>query len=480
MLWIDPTPSLHPIAIAAPAPGSEGDSRLFVLNTDDDSVWALEPIGSDRLHKEASVDVGAGTNLLAAGTLGRGGGLDVAVANSNDERVGIFSYRDGAFSRGPTLSVGTHVRSLAIGRLDQAQPPVLAVGTLGGRVAIFSRSGNGGLRRIDDLSHLRSLPESIAIGRLDPDDRVDMLVGARNVVPFLGAPGGRLVARPRFGVGSVAQSLAIGDLDGERRAFAVADYQQVQVLRWSADRGLVIDRTIDPVDDPRSVAVADLFDNRADLAVSSAGGRIEILEAQDDGSFDTVAAFEGQQSLAARIVLQVLLAASLTLVAFSIARPGPGFASAAALGLRRAIRSPWRTALIAYVAYIASAVVIASLLHPHQDDVTRDLGFGESTIGDVASALLIVIAAPITEEIFFRGFIFGGLRRAMPFLFAAVISAGIWGLFHFTGPGSWGVVLQLSVFGLALAWVYERTGSIWPTIAIHAINNALAFGILTS
>jgi membrane protease YdiL (CAAX protease family) len=307
-----------------------------------------------------------------------------------------------------------------------------------------------------------------------------MLVGARNVVPFLGAPGGRLVARPQLGVGSVAQSLAIGDLDGRRRAFAIADYQQVQVLRWSADRGLVIDRMIDPVDDPRSVAVADLFDNRADLAVSSAGGRIEILEAQDDGSFDTVAAFEGQQSLAARIVLQILLAASLTLVAFSIARPGPGFVSGAALGLRRAIRSPWRTAFIAYAAYIASALVIAALLHPHQDDVTRDLGFGESTIGDVASALLIVVAAPITEEIFFRGFIFGGLRRSMPFLLAAVVSAGIWGLFHFTGPGSWGVVLQLSIFGVALAWVYERTGSIWPTIAIHAINNALAFGILTS
>jgi len=63
---------------------------------------------------------------------------------------------------------------------------------------------------------------------------------------------------------------------------------------------------------------------------------------------------------------------------------------------------------------------------------------------------------------------------------SALISASIWGLFHYTGPGSWGVVLQLAVFGAWLAWLYERTGSIWPTIAVHAFNNAIAFAILTS
>ena len=61
-----------------------------------------------------------------------------------------------------------------------------------------------------------------------------------------------------------------------------------------------------------------------------------------------------------------------------------------------------------------------------------------------------------------------------------MISSGIWGLFHYTGPDSWGVVLQLAVFGVALSWLYERTGSIWPTIGVHALNNAIAFALLTS
>jgi membrane protease YdiL (CAAX protease family) len=68
----------------------------------------------------------------------------------------------------------------------------------------------------------------------------------------------------------------------------------------------------------------------------------------------------------------------------------------------------------------------------------------------------------------------------MPFPVAGVFSAVIFGLFHYTGPGSIGVVPQLAVLGFALAWLYEETGSIYPTIGVHAVNNALAFAILTS
>jgi membrane protease YdiL (CAAX protease family) len=42
------------------------------------------------------------------------------------------------------------------------------------------------------------------------------------------------------------------------------------------------------------------------------------------------------------------------------------------------------------------------------------------------------------------------------------------------------VLPQLAVLGVILAWVYERSGSIYPTIALHVLNNALAFAVLTS
>jgi uncharacterized protein len=212
--------------------------------------------------------------------------------------------------------------------------------------------------------------------------------------------------------------------------------------------------------------------------VAAGLGALIVAAAVEGG---VIAAFDPDfESLGARLTLQALLALTLAWIAFVIARPGPGLAAPASLGFRRALRSPWGVAAIAYFAYIGCALVLAALIKPEQEDVTRDLGWGESELGSFAAGFLIVAAAPVSEEIFFRGFMFGGFRRRLPFVAAAAISAGIWGIFHYTGPDSLGVCLQLAIFGLALAWLYERTGSIWPPIAVHTINNALAFAILTS
>jgi uncharacterized protein len=193
-----------------------------------------------------------------------------------------------------------------------------------------------------------------------------------------------------------------------------------------------------------------------------------------------IAAFDPDlETLAGRLVLQALLAISLAGVAFLLATPGQ-LTPPSALGLREALTPPWKPAVLAYLVYVGCAIVIAAIIQPEQEDVTEELGYGESALGDVGIGFLIVAVAPVTEELFFRGFMFSGMRRRLPFAAAAAISAGVWGLFHYTGPGTWGVVAQLAVFGIVLAWLYERTGSIWPTIAVHALNNAIAFAILTS
>lgn len=193
-----------------------------------------------------------------------------------------------------------------------------------------------------------------------------------------------------------------------------------------------------------------------------------------------VSAFDPDlESLGARLTLQAMLAASLVAVAFLVPKPG-ALTPSVTLGLRRPLVAPWKPAALAYLAYVGCAIAIAIAIQPEQDDVTKELGYGENGLGDAAIGFFIVAVAPITEELFFRGFMFAGMRRRLPFAAAAAISAALWGLFHYTGAGTWGVVLQLAVFGIALSWLYERTGSIWPPIAIHAFNNALAFAILTS
>jgi membrane protease YdiL (CAAX protease family) len=185
------------------------------------------------------------------------------------------------------------------------------------------------------------------------------------------------------------------------------------------------------------------------------------------------------KAIGAKLGLQALLALTLAGVAFAMASPRGGLAAPAALGLQRPERGALRLAFAAYLAYFAFAIAYSALVSPHQKDLTRDLGYGDGAAASIIAGLLIVLAAPISEEIFFRGFLFGGLRRRLPFVLAAVISAAIFGAFHYTGPGSLTVLPQLAMLGLTQAWLYERSGSIYPTMAVHVINNALAFAILT-
>ena len=193
-----------------------------------------------------------------------------------------------------------------------------------------------------------------------------------------------------------------------------------------------------------------------------------------------VSAFDADlESEGASLAAQAVVALSLIGVAVGFARASGASGPLAGLGLRRAGWAAIGLAFAVWFAYVIVAAQIAPLLQPDQQDVTRDLGVDESTVGLILAGFLIVVAAPLSEEIFFRGFMFAGLRRAISLWPAAAISAAFWGLLHLSG-GNFGVAVQLTIFGLLLAWLYEHTGSLWPPIVAHAFNNALAFTLLVT
>ena len=82
----------------------------------------------------------------------------------------------------------------------------------------------------------------------------------------------------------------------------------------------------------------------------------------------------------------------------------------------------------------------------------------------------LAVWTPLTEEIFFRGFVFAGLSPRWGVGRAMVASALIFSIFHL----SMGLLAPIFITGLLLAWLYRRTGSLWPSIAAHAGQNALA------
>jgi CAAX protease family protein len=84
------------------------------------------------------------------------------------------------------------------------------------------------------------------------------------------------------------------------------------------------------------------------------------------------------------------------------------------------------------------------------------------------------LMAPVAEEIIFRGLLYGWLRRFMGILPAAVLSAAIFGAFHGVLP----VMAAAFVVGLVLAYIYERTGSLWASAIVHATQNCIAMTIM--
>ncbi len=91
---------------------------------------------------------------------------------------------------------------------------------------------------------------------------------------------------------------------------------------------------------------------------------------------------------------------------------------------------------------------------------------------------MIAGVAPITEELFFRGFVFAGLRSRWSLWPAAIVSGLVFGLVH--APTGITAVIPLAVLGIALCWLYDRTGSLWPPVIAHVINNSLALVVIST
>ena len=137
-------------------------------------------------------------------------------------------------------------------------------------------------------------------------------------------------------------------------------------------------------------------------------------------------------------------------------------------------------AALGMASFYAFAAVY-SLLVPvdAEQTVTQDLGLRQGGLLLVLGGILVVAVAPVAEELFFRGFFYKALRTNLSILPAALIDGALFGLIHFTGPDSVLILPVLAILGFAFCLVYERTGSLYPVIALHALNNAIALGVQT-
>ena len=151
------------------------------------------------------------------------------------------------------------------------------------------------------------------------------------------------------------------------------------------------------------------------------------------------------------------------------------------LGIQRLLSwSDIGVALLAFIPYLILASVfagVATMLLPGYD-VTQSQDVGFSQLSNRFELLLafvaLVVAAPIIEEVIFRGFLFSRLKKHLGVIVGIIGTSLVFAVLHMQ------LNVGVDVFALSIVLCLLRivTGSIWAGVILHMTKNALAFFIL--
>jgi membrane protease YdiL (CAAX protease family) len=137
----------------------------------------------------------------------------------------------------------------------------------------------------------------------------------------------------------------------------------------------------------------------------------------------------------------------------------------------------WLVAVLFYVLFtpiFGSPLIIAIPVLKSVTDVTRLPHADLLTLGLIFGRVFLLV--PLAEELFFRGALYGWLRRYLPALPTILLTAVLFGFEH----TAWGVPMPrlfflvplAFVYGIAVGWVRERTGSTLNTAVMHVMVDA--------
>jgi uncharacterized protein len=148
------------------------------------------------------------------------------------------------------------------------------------------------------------------------------------------------------------------------------------------------------------------------------------------------------------------------------------------------LRTPaagWRSAggmiVLLLIAFIVLTALWAALVHPGEEKTLEQLGSNEGKALLVLSAALTCVVAPMCEEFLFRGYIFTALRNWRGTLPAAILTGLIFGGVHAESAPVLDLA-PLAALGFGLCLLYRYTGSLYPCMIAHSLNNSIAFSSL--
>lgn len=140
-------------------------------------------------------------------------------------------------------------------------------------------------------------------------------------------------------------------------------------------------------------------------------------------------------------------------------------------------------ALIVYMLISASVLYVFSVVAP-QIDLTQAQDIPFSGLSHqyeyVLAFLTLVVMAPVAEELLFRGYLFGKMKKHAPFWLAMIVTSILFGGLHLIAGASlqWNVAVDTFALSLVLCTLRQITGNIWAGVLLHMIKNGIAYYFL--
>ncbi len=133
-----------------------------------------------------------------------------------------------------------------------------------------------------------------------------------------------------------------------------------------------------------------------------------------------------------------------------------------------------------FIVYLILLYVLKEVLPRIDTNQQQIIGFkGANGIQLPFVFVSLAILPPVVEELMVRGFLFSGLKKGLPIIWAAIITSSLFAIAHLqagTGePLLWTAALDTFVLSFVLIYLRQKTGSLWACIGLHMLKNTIAF-----
>jgi uncharacterized delta-60 repeat protein len=262
----------------------DGKSDLVTANFFSNDVSVLLGNGKGSFGTPIKSIVGPSPGSIAVADFNGDGKSDLAVIHAGKQVSIVLGNGDGSFDTPTNFELGVGVlnaESVIVGDFNGDGKFDLATANLAAaNISVLLAARNGGFETSNFTNFkVGTLPNSIAVGDLNGDGKSDLVTANLDstVSILLGDGNGSFGSATNIGVGGLeAKSVKIGDFDGDGKAdLATANFSSdnISILPGNGDGSFGAPKTVAVVSSPTSLAVGDFNgDGKVDLAASSDGG----------------------------------------------------------------------------------------------------------------------------------------------------------------------------------------------------------------